>query len=206
MERRDFLKGIFGAAVVAAMPIAVINRIEQSEVQYISDRVHKADELGTMIKPIDEVLFANADNILFVYDEEKLIGFSNLFDLDFQRPPLIDISTMSDKIWEGARKKPTKKHKKGKKIYVYNDNNCQKFMQAPKSWSLNATMVNWEVDPMIYMENDKMLNCLIKQGNMKIVGNMLITSHTLSIPIDDQISGSATFEGSGELTVILEKG
>ena len=65
MKRRNFLKGMFGAAVVATVPITVINRIEQSEVQYTSDRLHMTNELGTMVKPIDKSLFANADNVLF---------------------------------------------------------------------------------------------------------------------------------------------
>jgi len=196
MERRNFLKGMFGAAVVAAMPIAVVNRIESQNVEPHS---------STDTTPINTIWCDASDNILLIYDEKRLIGFSNLFTLDFQSPSLIDISSLSSEVWKGARKKPTKKHPKGKKIYE-SDYGSPEYWKASKSWSLNASMMNWDVSPMEYMEGHKMLNCLIKHDNMKIVGSMYITSHTLSIPMDDQISGIATFDGSGELTVIFEKG
>jgi len=203
MKRRNFLKGIFGAAVVVAVPIAVVNRIEQSEIRHVSDRLHVADKLGTIIKPIDESIF-NSNDILFIYDEERLIGYSRLFALNFYQAP-VDVSLLyPPKVWNGKRKNLTKKHKKGKKIYEIDYHPT--YHKGSKQWTLDVDMVNWEVDPMLLLENNKMLNCLIKHGNMKITGDIYLTSHSLSIPMYDGISGIATFEGSGELITILEKG
>lgn len=78
MERRNFLKGIFGAAVVAAMPKAVVDQIEDlSEPPPVSTKewkdIEKTFTHGTVdLGPIP----VTSENILFIYDKERLIGYS----------------------------------------------------------------------------------------------------------------------------------
>lgn len=71
MERRNFLKGIFGAAVVAAMPKAVVDQIEQLPTNAISPSNKKTKDIDSY----------TGSNVLFIYNKDTLIGVSTHFSI-----------------------------------------------------------------------------------------------------------------------------
>lgn len=81
MDRRGFLKGIFGAAVVAAMPPLVVRQIEAlPEPVPISPAVNGATPVFTKLEPIAP------DGLLYIYDEKDgLIAMSRKFNLNVHK-------------------------------------------------------------------------------------------------------------------------
>lgn len=71
MERRDFLKGIFGASVVAAMPKVVVDQIEQLPTNVISPSNKKTKDIDSY----------TGSNVLFIYNKDTLIGVSTHFSI-----------------------------------------------------------------------------------------------------------------------------
>lgn len=69
MERRSFLKGIFGAAVVAAIPKPVMEQIE---------KITPVPVLKADVNSIGQ----SSENCLYIYDKEKLIGYSFNFNIE----------------------------------------------------------------------------------------------------------------------------
>ena len=76
MDRKGFLKRVFGAAVVAAMPKVVVNQIESLPAPVEEKEPIFLDKVTE--KPIIPNI---SERILFIYDKEKLIGYSAQFDL-----------------------------------------------------------------------------------------------------------------------------
>lgn len=78
MDRRGFLKGMFGAAIVATIPKAVVEEIESLPLP--------TKEQGPIYTPklldieLPDVSNAPDPPLLYVYDE-KLLGYSTRFDL-----------------------------------------------------------------------------------------------------------------------------
>lgn len=78
MERRTFLKNIFGAAMIIAMPKIIVDQIENLPPEIIPDRLHEGDEPGHTVY----------DQCLFIHDGEFLIGASTSFNLTMHRDPI----------------------------------------------------------------------------------------------------------------------
>ena len=70
-----FLKNIFGAAVIAAMPKVIVDQIEYLPPEIVPDRLHEDDEPGHTVY----------DQCLFIHDGEFLIGASTFFNLEMHR-------------------------------------------------------------------------------------------------------------------------
>ena len=82
MERRTFLKNIFGAAVVAAMPAILVRQIEELPPEKIlSARLHNLDEPGQICH----------DNCMYIHDGENLLAASRQFNLVFKNH-LVDVT------------------------------------------------------------------------------------------------------------------
>lgn len=77
MDRRNFFKGMFGAAIIASMPKIVVDQIERTTpVQEVTQK---------------ETFSYQGQQRMFLYDDNKLIASSSEFNLLLRRE-LIDIS------------------------------------------------------------------------------------------------------------------
>jgi hypothetical protein len=81
MERRTFLKNIFGAAIVTAMPAIVVKEIEKF--------APPESLTSPIISPPIEVEWA--DKVCYLFDDQGLIGGSTMFHMEMKRP-FIDVS------------------------------------------------------------------------------------------------------------------
>lgn len=85
MRRRDFLKGIFGAAAVAAVPAVVLKQIDALP----EEPIPPVDAIGkTYTGPIEHTIKVDPESIdvLYIYDEkeQQLIAASTDFRVDMQ--------------------------------------------------------------------------------------------------------------------------
>jgi hypothetical protein len=203
MERRDFLKGIFGAAVVAVMPKGVVDQIEKLP-EPISPAINGAPLVvlkdGKKI-PLEDYRIPDYDNCLYIYDEDKLIGQSNKFNLTFKQDILPINKSKWIKIWTGKYKK-----KSGKKKYkwqlVSDSTGFPEYAKGLKEWNLDSDNIEWFVNPKELFENNKMFHCLIKNKEIKIMGDIYIEQINLTAPYLENIVDSAKFSGNGK--IILE--
>jgi hypothetical protein len=79
MDRRGFLKNIFGAAVIAAMPKIVVEQIETLPEAPISPAINGVTPIFTKKVPVN--------GLFYIYDdkEEKLIATSTNFNIRFEQ-------------------------------------------------------------------------------------------------------------------------
>ena len=82
MRRRDFLKGVFGAAAVAAVPPIVLKQIDElPPPEYVPNHLVEDDVVGMCYTgPIK-----SEGSILYIYDDNQLVGSSSIFNLNFHR-------------------------------------------------------------------------------------------------------------------------
>ena len=80
MRRRDFLKGVFGAATIAAVPAVVLKQIDELPTsEGVTNNPPKVDATGMCYTgPIK-----SEDSILYIYDDDQLVGSSSTFNLNF---------------------------------------------------------------------------------------------------------------------------
>lgn len=95
MERRTFLKNIFGAAVVAAMPAIVVKEIKK----------FAPPEVFT---PTPDIIREWANKVLYIFDDNGLIGGTTQFSLCL-KPNFIEITSHASK-WREFEKGPTEWH------------------------------------------------------------------------------------------------
>lgn len=206
MRRRDFLKGIFGAAAIAAVPTIVLKQIDNlpQEPKYVPKHLIKDDVMGT-INP--------EESILYVYDDNQLVGQSNMFNLNFHQDVTpIPKSRWVKLPWDGRYHKH-KKNKKGlpKKKHrwqlIEDYNASLDYIPAAKSWNVRAYQMQWLVDPVkLFDRLPTQLQCLMVKDVMKFSGGIYLTQLDLTSPLDEETTYGAIFEGSGELTMTIKKG
>jgi hypothetical protein len=191
MERRNFLKGIFGAAAIAAMPNIVLSQIENAPPQFPPDRI----EGKKVIK--------DGEDILYLYDDNKLVGQSNDFFLNVNRE-LIDVTTISNRRreWTGTYKKNGKKKYK----WVIEPNMYPEYKQGRLRWNITSERIQWFVEPKTLFTDCTMLKCICKYKDIKMQGEVMIESMNLNSCIYGVTEHSATFTGNGTLIMILQKG
>jgi len=82
MRRRDFLKGVFGAATIAAVPAVVLKQIDELPTsEGVTNNPPKVDATGMCYTgPIK-----SEGSILYIYDDNQLVGSSSIFNLNFHR-------------------------------------------------------------------------------------------------------------------------
>ena len=171
MRRRDFLKGIFGAAALAAVPAVVLRQI---------------DELPPPAPPIDPPLPPTIsakrpvpqNGLLYIWDGERneLVGTSTEFSLNMHRHP-IDVSSWYPEVTDY----PT-------------------YMEGPTSWDAQAERIQWLIDPRDLFERlPTQLQCLMAKDDMKFCGNVYLTQLYLTAPLYEETTYGAVFEGTGEL-------
>jgi hypothetical protein len=203
MRRRDFLKGIFGAAAIAAVPAIVLRQIDELPPS------EKVDATGNIYTgPINP-----EDNILYIYDENQLVGESHIFNLNFHQAfNPIPKSKWVKLPWDGRYYK-NKKNKKGlpKKKHrwqlVEDYNAPAEYFQGLKLWEVRAYQIQWLTEPRELFERlPTQLHCLMVKDSMKFCGNVYLTQLDSTSPLDEETTYGAIFEGSGELIMIIQKG
>jgi hypothetical protein len=208
MDRKGFLQRIFGAAIVAAMPKVVVEQIEKTSPTVNGASVVVIQD-GKIIPPEDTVVHhqvGTTDNVLFIFDENKLIGQSQHFSLNLKQ----DISPIYSKsrwvkVWTGKYKKhKLKKNGERKKKYIRIErvNTDQPdYWAAPKEWDIESENIQWFVNPEEIFAKGEKLNCLVKQQDIKLSGKIYISQMDISAAYLEGINHSARFIGNGELII-----
>lgn len=171
MDRRGFLKNIFGAAVVAAIPKIVLKQIDDLPKHPITSPVNGIEPI--FIKEIP----THPNGLLYIWDDEKnaLIGASKNFSLNF-RQGYVDVSIISDGCYA-------------------------QYLPGPKSWDISASNIQWVGNAKESFEQSKKLRCLIAKDDIRINGEIYITQLASFAPLNGVISYDAKFEGNGELII-----
>ena len=170
MKRRDFFKGVFGAAVVAAIPKSVMEQIEATPIPNVE--TVKAIELPT------------SNQILYIYDEDTFLGWSTDFNLSAKRD-FIPIPK-------------TKRVKIGKKYYWIQDFDAYpEYKTGPLEWNIQASRLHWTVDDPSDLFN-KDLNCVISDKGVQFKGKIFCDHYTISASSDGMCE-DASFRGIGEV-------
>lgn len=183
MDRKGFLKRLFGAAVVAAMPKVVVDQIESLPEPIPIPPVEKdviecvKEQIGeNTYKP--EAVVLDSDNVLLIYNKDSLVGISNYFQIKAERKysPTMELAGSP-----------------------YID-----FLMAPMSCKIAATNINW-YDGVnlndILMSDD--LHFLAKhiENNIKLTGDIITTQMDIDAGMYTPITTSATFTVTGAIIV-----
>ena len=185
MKRRDFFKGLFGAAAVAAIPKPVFEQLvkepeleEYQEKEYIGTRFHEEDLVGISGTPI------MSQTVLMVYDDDKIIAHSIRPSLNVHRELPIFKNDISDMI---------------------------AFQKMPMSWTITADDITFYADVREIIQSGKIYKAVISQvngaENLVATGEVMLTSFTLADPMTNyRHAESAEFTGTGVVNMIIKKG
>jgi hypothetical protein len=90
MKRSDFLKNVFGAAVVAAMPPLVVKQIDA-----LPETEIKSEKEIVTPENIETALLCD---VFYLYDNKEIIAYSHLFNFSLRRDtvPIQECSMDSD--------------------------------------------------------------------------------------------------------------
>lgn len=182
MRRRDFLKGIFGAAAVAAVPAVVLKQIDSLPEEPLAELNPPLEDEIKIIEPEPLRSRPIIDGVLYIYDEreEQLIAASTNFRVDMFCNP-IRLDSLDDE---------------------------PQFVNAPSSWSVSAEDIQWKVDPTQVFDEGKVLKCLMAKDNVKYCGDVYLTELVGSGSFGAYLreSWNAKFTGTKELMMIIQKG
>lgn len=177
MRRRDFLKGIFGAAAIAAVPTIVLKQIDELPPPPATpiEPVSPPTPVSTK-RPIPE------NGVFYIWDKdrEELVGASTNFSLNMNAN-FIDVTS-----WESP---------------------YREYVRGAPSWNIQAYNVQWLVDPQeLFERENKTLLCLMAKDDMKFTGDIYLSQISLTMPLEEVTTYDAYFEGSGILEMIIQKG
>jgi hypothetical protein len=179
MERRNFFKSIFGAAVVIAMPKIVVEQIEKNPPPF----------------PLEK-------SVIYIYNEEELIGESLHFKVNINQDYITIPPVKEVKFWTGEYTK------KGKKKYRYqfveDFSGYPEYIKGLKAWDVDVTNLKWKKDPEQVFQERKLLHCLMKIDTVIITGDIHLSSLNLSAKYEG-VTHDAKFVGSGALRLKQEK-
>jgi hypothetical protein len=175
MDRRNFFKGMFGAAIVASMPKIVVDQIEKVPIEEITP-------VPVLEKP-KYVMYHLGEQCMYLYDNDKLIAGSTLFNLSFRREYL----NMMDS--------------------SYLDSYPPEFRMGRPEWSVTAEQLRWfnHKRGLDYFTNEKPLQCVIYNKGVVIKGNVYITQCTLTCGMETFIQEDVTLQGTGELIIDINE-
>lgn len=149
MRRRDFFKGLFGAAVVAAIPTRVMEQIEKVPIE---TNTPSPDPISTKHHSPSH---KKIDNFLYLYDKEELVGASGLFHMNITQK-YNPIPYLDDKI--------------GEEMIEY--------LPGLKEWKIFVEQMRWvnQNKGMEYFRRDEPLQCLIHYNeSLMFNGDVIIT-------------------------------
>lgn len=180
MRRRDFLKGIFGAAAIAAVPTFVLKQIDELPPEPVPaiESTPPTPRLSAK-RPIPE------NGLFYIWDKdrEELVGACTDFSLNMNAN-FVDVTS-----WES----PYREYIKGR-----------------PSWNIEANNVRWLVDPreLIEQHDKHHLLCLMAKDDIKFQGDIYLINFNITVPFfaEEWVINDAMFEGSGILQMIIQKG
>jgi hypothetical protein len=174
MERRDFLKGIFGAAVVAVVPKPIVEAIEKAPPETLTPMIQptvkevvKSPPLGTM-----------NDGFIYLYDGDVLLAASNQVNLNFHHPNPIQYEV------DG--------------YVMYTAGLMRWDIEVRNLRYFNSRMIE------AAFSSIKPVKILYHMSNINIHGEAYIAEMTLGIPLEEAFFTDMRLEGTGGLQVILD--
>lgn len=174
MNRAGFLKRIFGAAVVAAMPKVVVDQIE-SLPEPISTPPPEKDVIEYAKEQVDLAL-SESERVLFIYDtqNDKLVAYSYDFNIEAKRT-----------------------------VIPFDDIEWRKYVQGPWSYEVRANKIFFTNtdNPDEYITEPDILRFVMKHNDIEVFGKMALTQLTKAIPIDKPIEYSAIFTDVESLVI-----
>jgi hypothetical protein len=184
MDRRNFLKGVLGGAVIAALPKPVMEAL----VTHYPESVGIGEEFDEVWQTSGNVnsKYPSITTILFIYTGDTLIGTSTNFNIE-QKQEYIPIPHSVEELVE-----------------------YEEYMPALKGWWIAAENVQWlnNYDPKTLFMNNIQMSCIAvdEKSNLKWIGEVLLTELSVGTPFEESVTYQARFEGLGELTMVLQKG
>jgi hypothetical protein len=186
-SRRRFLKNLFGAAVVAAIPKPVFDAIVAKSEPPVSPAVSGTQPIFTKERSFPS-------SILYIYKGNELIGQCENFHLN------------TEQHFIEAPKGEYKKVKFGKKyrwMYVPDLEGWKETYPIGKEWCLTAANMVWYKDGRDFLISLDKLQCLIKTQDYTIMGDVLLVELNMSISISksnlDPMINDCKFVGTGQL-------
>jgi hypothetical protein len=185
MKRRDFFKGLFGAAAVAAIPKPVF---EQLVKEPEPEKMEIAGTFEPEYTPSSSAPVSGTPimsrTVLMVYDDDKIIAHSIRPSLNVHRELPIFKSDVSDMI---------------------------AFQKMPMSWTITADDITFYEDVREIIQSGKLYKAVISEAygaeNLVATGEVMLTSFYLADPMSEyRHSESAEFTGSGQVNMIIKKG
>ncbi|NMC60073.1 MAG: hypothetical protein GYA51_11950 [Candidatus Methanofastidiosa archaeon] len=163
MNRAGFLKSIFGAAVVAAMPKVVVEEIEKIPTEEITPTSSTVLEWHDVVT---EFKIPNG-NRLFLYNDKQLIAVSTHFAVEFTSPKTIDVN-----------------------ISPFDEFPSFKYLSDPPCWKVQVDQLHWFNDNkgIDYFSEKQDLQVVLSCDNLTVNGNAYITEYSTSINVKDNAS------------------
>jgi hypothetical protein len=182
MKRRIFLKNLFGAAVVAAIPKPIFEEMVRTplpeKLVFVPDRLHEADEPGHVLPP---------NKYLYLYDDKKFIGSSCDFNISMSQ----DYITIPK----------AKRVKIGSRYHWMEDYFAPpEHFPTTREWTLKADYISWNILPDDIDRNDK-LNFIATVGDKTLIGDIYISAFATQAGYDSPIRYAAEFYGTGPLVI-----
>lgn len=185
MERRGFLKTLFGGAALAVLPPIIVERLAKTPVPATPPPIPANEILGTPVIPPPPPV--GKGTVLLLYRDGKqipelsqLVGSSIEFSINLHAP----VRGVPKVRWS--------------KYGWYEDFNApMDYIQEPKSWDVNVYRIQWFVDPRSCW--DDQLHMIAIQGEDTLKGDVYISSYDITAPMDEEVYGDATLKGTGEL-------
>jgi hypothetical protein len=182
MERRGFLKTLFGGAALAVLPPILVERLA-------------ATPVPAPPPPISPGPPSGKGTVLCLYRDMKgglgqiLVASSIDFSINLHTPAI-----------------PIPKVRYSKKYggYIEDFNAPVEYVDGPRSWDAIVNRIQWFEDPRTIW--DVKLHMVSIQEGYTLKGDVYIGQYEISIPMDKEVYGDAELVGTGELTMTTEKG
>ena len=174
MDRKNFLKGMFGAAIVASMPKIVVDQIEKVE-QIAPNHNDLSDVQGGFSHSVKE-------QRMYLYDDNKLIASSDEFSLSWKKEP-INVSRRPDSI-----------------IPVY----PEYWLGQPEWNIEARLFWNDKEEGLFYFAEEKPLQVVICNEGVKFKGNAYIMEFHYTSGLEDYAWEDVMLSGVGEIIIDVE--
>jgi hypothetical protein len=174
MERRSFLKNIFGAAVVAAMPKIVVEQIEKAPPETLTPKIDPVNGVEPVFVKQKDYL---KGNFIYLYDNDVVIAGSSMFAFAMDRPIIHNFS--------------------------FDDPEIAFSYSAPMSWKIAVDKLLWfnHDKGMSYFTRYEPLQFVAVFNNARITGEALLVECSIGAPMFGQIEEDIVLQGTGAITI-----
>lgn len=168
-----FLKNIFGAAVVAAMPKIVVEQIEAAPPETLTPKIDPVNGVEPVFIKKDFI----SGNFIYLYDKNVVIAGSSMFAFTMDRPVIHDFSIDDPMV-----------------AFTH---------YAPMSWRIGVDKLHWFAHNtgMDYFTGNKPLRFVAKFNDVKITGEALLVECTMMAPMFDQLEENVVLQGMGAIVI-----